>query len=77
MRSEVLHSWGCIPANKAAGQTKAATAKEADWDQLFENALSMRWLYPPCCFRGLSPLPQQAFFGKKMKQNGNKTANGT
>ena len=44
---KTVHSWGCIPANKSAGQSKAHNAKEADWDQLFENALSMRWLYPP------------------------------
>ena len=30
-----------------------------------------------CCFGGLSPLPQQAFLGKKLKRNGNKTATGT
>ena len=40
-----VHSWGCIPTNKAAAAAKAqASSKDADWDQLFENALSLRWL---------------------------------
>ena len=38
-----VHTWGCIPINKVAASAKA-TAKDADWDQLFENALNMRWL---------------------------------
>ena len=28
---------------------EAANAKEADWDQLFENALKMRWLFIDEC----------------------------
>ena len=40
-----VHSWGCIPVNKAAATAKAhAMSKDADWDQLFENAQSLRWL---------------------------------
>ena len=38
-----VHTWGAIPANKAAASAKHAN-KEVDWDQLFENCLSMRWL---------------------------------
>ena len=38
-----VHTRGCIPTNKAAASAKA-TAKDADWDKLFENALNMRWL---------------------------------
>ena len=43
---KTVHAWGCIPANKAAGLSKARNNKDADWDQLFENALSMRWFSP-------------------------------
>ena len=35
---KTVHSWGCIPANKSAGQSKASSAKEADWNQLFESS---------------------------------------
>ncbi len=38
-----VHSWGAIPTSKAAANAKHAN-KEVDWDQLFENCISMRWL---------------------------------
>ena len=45
VRGNTVHTWGCIPANKAAAAAKAqASNKDADWDKLFENALSLRWL---------------------------------
>ena len=42
---KTVHTWGTIPANKAAAAVKThAASKECDWDLLFENALSLRWL---------------------------------
>ena len=38
-----VHSWGVIPTSKTAATAKHAN-KEVDWDQLFENCISMRWL---------------------------------
>ena len=38
-----VHSWGVIPTSKTAASAKYAN-KEVDWDQLFENCISMRWL---------------------------------
>ena len=38
-----VHTWGSIPANKAAATAKC-NSKDRDWDQLFENCISLRWL---------------------------------
>ena len=38
-----VHTWGVIPANKTQAAAKHGS-KDVDWDQLFENCLSMRWL---------------------------------
>ena len=38
-----VHTWGGIPANKTAASAKYRK-EEVDWDQLFENCISMRWL---------------------------------
>jgi len=38
-----VHSWAVIPTSKTAAAAKHAN-KEVDWDQLFENCISMRWL---------------------------------
>ena len=38
-----VHTWGVIPANKTQASSKYGN-KDVDWDQLFENCLSMRWV---------------------------------
>ena len=43
IRGGTIHSWSVIPANKAMASAKA-NSKDVDWDQLFENCISMRWL---------------------------------
>ena len=40
---QTVHTWGVIPTNKAMAAARYG-AKDVDWDQLFENALSLRWL---------------------------------
>jgi len=37
-----VHTWGAIPANKALAAMKGKNDK--DWDTLWENAMSVRWL---------------------------------
>ena len=39
-----INTWGVIPPNKAAAGRKAQASQDVDWDQLFENALNLRWL---------------------------------
>ena len=41
---KTVNTWGVIPPNKAAAMSKVHGSKDVDWDKLFENALSMRWL---------------------------------
>ena len=38
-----VHSWGVIPTSKTVAMAKHAN-KEVQWDQLFLNCISMRWL---------------------------------
>ena len=38
-----VHSWAGIPANKMMAAAKS-TSKEVDWDALFENCISMRFI---------------------------------
>ena len=38
-----VHTWGVIPIGGAAAGSKHKN-KDVDWDQLFENCISMRWL---------------------------------
>ena len=38
-----VHTWGVIPPDKTQAAAKKGD-KNVDWDQLFENCLSMRWL---------------------------------
>ena len=43
-----VHTWGVIPPGKLVAQAKLNN-KECDWDQLFENCLSLRWLIVDEC----------------------------
>ena len=43
-----VHTWGVIPPNKTQAAAKKGN-KDVDWDQRFENCLSMRWLIVDEC----------------------------